>query len=138
MLPVAGAIVSVEVARCTQGTPVVGGQTICVNSTSESFLFASVDGAKTWRQVKSPPGTIAYQDSVHWWAMGANALFKSPDAGRSWKRVATIPTYLQFNEAHLLDSTHAWVSLFVMGGYGLAFTSDGGLHWTLAKVPQPR
>jgi len=38
---------------------------------------------------------------------------------------------------HVLDSKHAWALTMVVGGYGLALTSDGGLHWTQANVPQP-
>jgi photosystem II stability/assembly factor-like uncharacterized protein len=69
--------------------------------------------------------------------MSANALFKSADAGRSWRQAATIQPGLQFSEAGILDSTHAWASMFAVGGYGLALTHDGGLHWTLARVPAP-
>jgi photosystem II stability/assembly factor-like uncharacterized protein len=138
LLPSAGAIASVEATRCPQASPPPASPpTVCLDPIAETFLFASADGGKTWRQVATPPGTIAYQDSIHWWSISANALFKSTDAGRSWKHMATTPTYLQFSELSIFDLRHAWASVFVMGGYGLAFTSDGGLHWTLAKVPQP-
>jgi hypothetical protein len=42
---------------------------------------------------------------------------------------------------YILDPEHAWVSVSVPasltapGGNGLAFTDDGGLHWTRAQVP---
>ena len=104
----------------------------------------SVDGGATWRQLPTPPGGLAFRDSVHWWSLGSrgpqapyNAVFTSADAGQTWKQVATISPNLQFTFLGVLDSTHAWASLFVMDGYGLAFTSDGGRHWTQAKVPQP-
>jgi hypothetical protein len=101
------------------------------------YYFTSSDGGITWRYIRAPPGSLGYQDSLHWWATSANALFKSADAGQSWSDVATIPTGWQFSQPGVLDSTHAWASLFVAGGNGLALTSDGGLHWTLANVPKP-
>jgi hypothetical protein len=41
----------------------------------------------------------------------------------------------QFSAPEVLDSAHGWASMFVRGGYGLALTHDGGLHWNLANVP---
>jgi photosystem II stability/assembly factor-like uncharacterized protein len=134
LVPGAGAIATVEAFRCTV-TPVL--TPLCGNTISKTFFFTSLDGGTTWRQLPSPPGQVAYQDAVHWWVVSANAVFKSSDAGRSWRQVATIPANLQFSSLSVLDSKHAWASLFVMGGYGLAMTTDGGLHWTLARVPAP-
>ena len=138
LLPGSGAIATAEAFRCMVAGPIGGPKPaptpLCGNTTSEAFLFASLDGT-SWRQLPSPPGFIVYQDSVHWWALSANAVFKSSDAGRSWRQVAVIPANLQFSSISILDSKHAWASLFVMGGYGLALTNDGGLHWTLARVP---
>jgi photosystem II stability/assembly factor-like uncharacterized protein len=136
LLPRVGAIASVEAIRCV-AVSASSQTTTCANATSDTFLFTSVDGGNTWKQVPSPPGVLAYQDSVHWWATSTNALFKSMNAGQSWKQVATIPPDREFSVPGILDSTHAWASIFVMGGYGLALTNDGGLRWTLATVPKP-
>ncbi len=124
LLPGAGVIVS-AFGSCAQNG--------CL--APDRFYFTSSDAGITWRSIPSPPGLLSYQDSVRWWATSANALFKSADAGRSWRQVATIPRSWQFSVPGILDSTHAWASLFVMGGYGLALTNDGGLHWTQAAVP---
>lgn len=138
LLPGSGAIATVEAFRCMVAVPIGGPKPaptpLCGNTTSETFLFVSLDGT-SWRQLPSPPGFTVYQDSVHWWALSANVVFKSSDAGRSWRQVAVIPANLQFSYISILDSKHAWASLFVMGGYGLALTNDGGMHWTLARVP---
>jgi photosystem II stability/assembly factor-like uncharacterized protein len=136
LLPRVGAIASVKAIRCV-AVSASFGTTTCLNATSETFLFTSGDGGNTWKQAPSPPGVVAYQDSVHWWATSTNALFKSMNAGQSWKQVATIPPDREFSVPGILDSTHAWASIFVMGGYGLALTNDGGLQWTLAIVPKP-
>lgn len=58
------------------------------------------------------------------------------DLERSSKTAKTGPAR-QFSVPGVLDSRHAWASIFVMGGYGLVLTNDGGLHWALASVPQP-
>ena len=145
LLPGAGTMVSVEAFRCSGGGPFPSPTTSpnpvseaqCGSIISESFFFTSVDRGVTWRQLPSPPGQVAYQDSIHWWALSANVIFKSSDAGRSWRQVATVAPNVQLSVPYVLDATHAWASVFVMGGYGLAFTNDAGQHWTLAAVPQP-
>jgi photosystem II stability/assembly factor-like uncharacterized protein len=108
-----------------------------------SFFATSFDGGLTWAYVQSPPGTVAYQDAFHWWAMRGTTLSKSADAGQTWSQVTNaLPDWLYRTELHVLDATHAWVtfsvpaSLSAPGGNGLAFTDDGGLHWTQAQVPQ--
>jgi len=99
--------------------------------------LTSFDQGATWRDVPPPPGVIAYQDGVHWWAMRGTALYKSSDAGQSWVTVTDALPDLRYIP-HVLDSRHAWALTIVAGGYGLALTSDGGLHWTQANVPQPQ
>ena len=102
--------------------------------------FASFDSGYTWPYVPAP-GEIAVQDRLHWWAIKDTALYKSSDAGQTWRRITdTLPNW-QFI-LHVLDGQHAWAELTVFGGFGLAvtglaFTNDGGLHWTQANVPQP-
>jgi photosystem II stability/assembly factor-like uncharacterized protein len=118
LLPGAGALASVD----SQGPSAI-------------FLFTSFDGGTTWRYVPAPPGLVAYQDTFDWWAIKATVLFKSSDAGQTWTEVTNKLADWQYLP-QILDSKHAWSSLSVLGGYGLAFTDDGGLHWTRATVPQ--
>ncbi len=98
-------------------------------------IFTSFDTGGTWRYVPPPPGEVGYQDDFHWWAIKGTVLSKSSDAGQTWSEISnTLPDW-QF-VPYLLDSKHAWAELTVVGGFGLALTSDGGLHWTRANVPQ--
>jgi photosystem II stability/assembly factor-like uncharacterized protein len=106
------------------------------------FIATSFDGGVTWRQVLLPGGAVAYEDSFHWWAMGDRSLYKSSDAGQTWTEVTrALPDWMYRPQLYILDSKHAWVSVSVPaslsspGGSGLAFTDDGGLHWTRAQVP---
>jgi photosystem II stability/assembly factor-like uncharacterized protein len=106
------------------------------------LIAASFDGGATWRQVLLPGGAVAYEDSFHWWAMGDRSLYKSSDAGQTWTEVTrALPDWMYRPQLYILDSKHAWVSVSVPaslsspGGSGLAFTDDGGLHWTRAQVP---
>jgi photosystem II stability/assembly factor-like uncharacterized protein len=97
-------------------------------------VFTSIDSGASWTFVPTPPGEVAYQDARHWWAIKDTVLFKSSDAGQSWKRITdTLPAWQIV--PHILDSNHAWAELTVVGGFGLALTGDGGLHWTRQNVP---
>jgi photosystem II stability/assembly factor-like uncharacterized protein len=104
-----------------------------VTGSSEIDLFTSFDTG-TWRFVPPPPGYISYQDAFHWWAIKGRVLSKSSDAGQTWVQIShTLPDWQILPD--ILDSKHAW-SVIVARGFGLALTSDGGLHWTRANVPQ--
>jgi photosystem II stability/assembly factor-like uncharacterized protein len=115
------------------------------------IAFATHDGGRTWSGHPPPPVTppgadysdIAFQDATHWWAMPFGNLFKSADAGQTWTHVS-----LQLDDwryhLQVLDARHAWVRLDPPianpghpRGSGLAFSSDGGVHWTYAAVPHP-
>jgi photosystem II stability/assembly factor-like uncharacterized protein len=108
--------------------------------------YTSLDAGVAWRPLASPPGTtswwnFAYQDSSHWWAMGAGDLWKSSDAGDSWKLVSQQLDGWGY-VPHVIDANHAWAELFNSdpGGpsaAGLALTSDGGLHWSQVSTPKP-
>jgi photosystem II stability/assembly factor-like uncharacterized protein len=108
--------------------------------------YTSVDGGATWRALASPPGStslgdFAFQDSSHWWAMGAGDLWKSSDAGGSWKLVSQQLDGWQYSP-HVIDANHAWAELYISKpswapGAGLAVTSDGGVHWSQVNAPQP-
>ena len=119
VLPDAGVVVSV-LCECTQSGP---------------FYFTSFDGGLSWSNVLVPKGSIAYQDAVDWWAINRMILFKSRDAGRTWAQASNrLPDWQYVPE--VLDSMHAWALLILPTGFGLGVTNDGGLHWTLAPVPQ--
>jgi photosystem II stability/assembly factor-like uncharacterized protein len=103
---------------------------------SVTFLFSTFDQGITWKYLNPPPGQVGYQDAYQWWAFRSNLLFKSSDAGQTWSQVTGKLPDWQF-VPQILDSKHAWAALSVVGGYGLAFSDDAGLHWTRATVPQP-
>lgn len=131
LLPRAGVVVS-------NATP-PGAQP----SGAPSVRVTSFDGGITWRYVPPPPGTVAYEDAIHWWAIRGTVLSKSSDAGQTWTQVTNaLPDWLFRPDLYVLDAKHAWVTvsvpttLSVPGGNGLAFTDDGGLHWTRVRVPQ--
>jgi photosystem II stability/assembly factor-like uncharacterized protein len=106
-----------------------------VTGSSVADLLTSFDTGSTWRLVPSLPGEVGYEDAFHWWAIKGTLLSKSTDAGQTWSQVNNALPDWQF-VPHVLDSKHAWAELTVPGGYGLALTGDGGLHWTRGNVPQ--
>jgi photosystem II stability/assembly factor-like uncharacterized protein len=106
-----------------------------------SYGVTSFDGGASWTYTNLPPGTpvgtypsYGYQDSLHWWAVEGNVLYKSSDAGQSWTRIAdAIPSGLNF--LRVFDARTAWARPDPLLSSGLTLTSDGGLHWTPANVP---
>jgi hypothetical protein len=108
--------------------------------------FTSFDGGATWKLVSSPPdltpiASFLYVDAKHWWAMGTGSVYRTSDAGQTWKRVEA-PALLEGwkYSPHVIDSGHAWAELLtttptVQGA--LVLSSDGGVSWTPANVPQP-
>jgi len=99
-----------------------------------SITLTSFDQGKSWSHVPTPPGVLGYEDGTHWWAMSATSLFKSSDAGQTWTMTTSGLSDWRF-VPHILDSLHAWAVITVANGSGLAFTEDGGLHWTRGTVP---
>jgi photosystem II stability/assembly factor-like uncharacterized protein len=108
-----------------------------------SFLATSFDGGASWRYVQQPPRTVGFQDAFHWWAIRSNVLSKSADAGQTWTQVTdALPEWMFRPDLYVVDAKRAWVTVSVPasssapGGNGLAYTDDGGLHWTRTRVPQ--
>jgi photosystem II stability/assembly factor-like uncharacterized protein len=100
-----------------------------------SLTLVSLDQGATWRYVPPPPGTVAYQDALNWWAMSETSLFKSSDSGQTWTAITHALSDMQY-VPHVIDSKHAWaVTTTVAGASGLVLTDDGGLHWRRANVP---
>jgi len=142
LLPGAGVAVLASVG------PSCGKPVPC--ATPDQGKFVSFDHGGTWTAVPNPPPAfnyrdIAYQDSVHWWALGSGSLFKSSDGGYTWQFISSVPEPPQGRpELHVFDALHAWAqsSIFITtaGGafqvFAVVATSDGGLSWT--RVPPPQ
>ena len=103
------------------------------------YTLTSFDRGATWTNTTSPSGVVsqvypsfAYMDAFQWWAVEGSALYKSSDAGVSWKHISDSLPY-RMSALRVLDSriAVAWSRI----SSGLALTTDGGLHWTLANVP---
>ena len=110
----------------------------CSCGIDRTFAFMSLDGGATWRPVSNPPGVLAYADDIHWWAVKGKVLYQSSDAGQTWiSAPAQLPDWQWQLNPTTVDRQHAWARIMLSGGgFGLATTSDAGLHWTRVKVPQ--
>jgi photosystem II stability/assembly factor-like uncharacterized protein len=112
------------------------GAVAIVDTGTGMYDFETFDAGTTWSYLPSPPGIVGYEDALHWWAMKSTLLFKTSNAGKTWTMVSgSLPDW-QFRP-EVIDSTHAWAIIFGFGGWGLATTHDGGLHWQRGRVPQP-
>jgi photosystem II stability/assembly factor-like uncharacterized protein len=111
------------------------------------YDFTSFDMGTTWTY--APPAlqnqdprfgwSESFEDAMHWWGVVGANLYKSSDAGQTW---TPVPVQLENGDnwryaIQVLDSKHAWAQLWMGQTTGLAMTSDGGLHWTRANVPEP-
>ena len=107
------------------------------------YTLTSFDGGTSWTYVQPRPsrtsffGVVDFQDALHWWAIDGWILFKSSDAGQTWNQVSDQLSSSYGYIPHVLDSKHAWALVLYPAGTGLTLTTDGGLHWTRANVPQP-
>ena len=107
----------------------------CVCAPTSAFTFSSFDAGMTWKFVPATLGSVGYESDTDWWVIDNRALYKSHDAGQTWTKIADQLPEWNYSP-HVLDPKHAWAMLSGVGGWGLALTSDGGLHWTRANVPQ--
>jgi photosystem II stability/assembly factor-like uncharacterized protein len=108
------------------------------------FEFTSFDFGNSWKSVPQAPNQVflgleTFEDASHWWRIDSGTLYKSSDAGQTWKPVSANLENGHYwaHPIQVLDSKHAWAQVSVGERTGLAVTSDGGLHWTRVKVPQP-
>jgi photosystem II stability/assembly factor-like uncharacterized protein len=109
------------------------------------YPLISIDGGASWRFVGTIPtdratftGLISFQDALHWWDTDGSTLFKTSDAGATWSLSSLGLDGLFY--CRFLDSKNAFgIFLDRQGslGQGLALTTDAGLHWTQASVPDP-
>ena len=136
-----GAVASGTLRTGVQELPEAGVIASVNPSTSPSALFTSFDGGTSWSEVTPLPlgggtGDLGFQDNLHWWEIYVGALYMSSDGGQTWNHISDkLPSAVY--SLHILDSQHAWAQMVFAEGSGLAFTADGGLHWTRANVPQP-
>ena len=113
--------------------------------------YVSLDRGASWRYVPPPPGgasyeQIAYQDSLHWWVVQDNTLYKTSDAGERWTTATTRVIYDHLMPT-ILDAKHAWTVQRIFDdsqpnrrpfpAFELDVTSDGGLNWKTVPVPVP-
>ena len=108
----------------------------------DQYALTSFDGGTSWTNVQPRPsgntfGSLDFQDTFHWWAIDRGILYKSSDAGQTWTETSAQLDGAFVYIPHVLDPRHAWAPVLGTKGTGLALTSDGGLHWTRAGVPQP-
>ena len=116
----------------------------CQCDSPSSYFFESFDGGATWRSLPDAPSpnspvrhVAAYQDDFHWWYVEAKALYRTSDAGQTWTKISDqLPDGLFVPRT--IDMKHAWAQIAngSFNSYGLATTSDAGLHWTRVTVPR--
>jgi photosystem II stability/assembly factor-like uncharacterized protein len=107
------------------------------------YKATSVDLGISWRYVTPPVSQSleeieGFQDATHWWRIDQGTLYKSSDSGQSWKQSrSNLESGLGWTySVHVLDAAHAWAQVRIGATTGLTRTSNGGLTWVAADVPQ--
>lgn len=119
------------------GSTAKPGPVITAEAEGEVQL-SSVDGGAMWQQISAPiSGAIGFLDSANWWWIGSGAWSRTSDGGRTWTKVRTIgvPEPLP-GSLQLLDESHAWFGAMAGTRPLLEATTDAGLHWTMAFLPE--
>jgi photosystem II stability/assembly factor-like uncharacterized protein len=127
----------------------------------DSFSYTTVDGGLTWADPRPLPGrdlTLGFADAAHWWGLSQQGLYRTADAGQTWKLVssklpavadrfvgvsAVSPQILWATvEGTLAASYKAGVpesacmpTLLGPACYFLIRSTDGGITWTVVKLP---
>lgn len=109
---------------------------------SDSLLLHTTDGGTHWTAANRFPGNFYYFGSGSATASSyyqmqpptcGNRIYRTTDGGRQW---APLPAPLPRNDYQsqfFLDDLHGWAS----GRQGgLAFTTDGGVTWNKADIPE--
>jgi photosystem II stability/assembly factor-like uncharacterized protein len=126
-------------------TPRTGWAAVSTEGQHHLLIYATTDGAKSWRQVgvitdlvnPAPVVSLRFFDpSNGLLAFTSDALvYRTADGGRSWNTVGVPPgaVYVDF-----VDLRHGWASTapFEAGTTDLYATSDGGATWgSLPDLP---
>jgi photosystem II stability/assembly factor-like uncharacterized protein len=116
---------------------------------TQTFLYTTVDGGKSWAGPVTVPNPIVWNegpsslgidvggfdfiDSQHWVAYTGSLLMTS-DAGVTWKSVTPngLDAQAQYGpRIDFVDTVHGWL----YSDAGLFATSDGGNHWVRVSTP---
>lgn len=107
------------------------------------YKATSGDLGISWKYV-TPPASQSldeiegFQDASHWWRIDRGTLYKSSDSGQTWKSNRSNLAYgLGWTySVRVHDAAHAWAQVRIGATTGLTRTSNGGLTWIAADVPQ--
>lgn len=128
----------------------IGDSTVVVFDGGEKPLYGALlspDAGATWRAMSLPapldsPAEVSMVDASNWWMFREGTVYTTDNAGISWgqPKDAGMPRAWNFEAAHAIDGTHAWVSLVATARSdqrALVMTADGGAHWEMVTMPVP-
>lgn len=101
--------------------------TLC-SSWSESTLYKSKDGARTWKKANSAPSQLSrifFVDGLTGFGVSGNAVYKTTDGAASWTSAA-LPGFITVSA---IQFTSPQVGYIATSGQGILKSLDGGLTW---------
>ncbi len=94
-----------------------------------TWLTTTRDGGAHWSvPVRLPRNVYAFTDAEHFWAAGANGLWRSVDGGKHWMATA-LPQGFAVTALDFLTVQRGWALVQHDGRLWVISTHDGGRHW---------
>jgi photosystem II stability/assembly factor-like uncharacterized protein len=109
-------------------------------------LLRTIDGGRTWREVKSRGGGridathLEFRGSRLGWAVGRTGVWRTVDGGATW-RLSRLWQHWMSGPVRFSDRLHGWVLASGSGGpmdafsEQLFYTGDGGQTWQPVALP---
>jgi photosystem II stability/assembly factor-like uncharacterized protein len=114
----------------------------------QGWLYATGDGGATWSDPRPLPKATGsrqpvFVDAATGWTSDPSAAWLTADGGRTWRQTPGLPGGWQFSTVAPVSASQAWATAAQDGRDGplgpvrwaLFRTTDAGLHWTRAAMP---
>jgi len=143
-----GATVTIDTVRLAANDPngTLALRVTAPNATQPDprpYVYTTSDGGDHWLNPTQVPGSSSLSyvqldliDATHWVAWSSSGVIHTSDGGQRWDSLPSASFLLNVLWLMFADPSHGWAYGEVAGGFVLDRTTDGGVHWTRAGIPE--